>query len=152
MLFRPFASLAVASTLFTSSSAQLLNLDLSGLLGLNLDIGLLQNGALVNINAFADVLTSTSESSLRPGWLDGVSELGADSTLHLHVACATGQTIGINANLLGILRVCACVSALNLVTQRVSSCWGTAREMGYVLTRYPPQPNPNACPAVSLIA
>ncbi|GAA5887088.1 hypothetical protein JCM16303_007130 [Sporobolomyces ruberrimus] len=70
-----FTFLAAAAT----SSAQIL--------GLDLDLGLLQDGALVTADVFADVLTQES--------------------------CPNGN-IGIVANVLNLVRVCGCVSLLNL--------------------------------------
>ncbi|GAA5901026.1 uncharacterized protein JCM6883_004726 [Sporobolomyces salmoneus] len=73
-----FSALTLLGAALTSS-AQLLDLDL--------DLGLLQDGALVTADVFADALTETS--------------------------CPDGN-IGIVANVLDLVRVCGCVSLLNL--------------------------------------
>ncbi|GAA6026007.1 hypothetical protein JCM11491_001999 [Sporobolomyces phaffii] len=77
-LLSAFTFLAAA---VTSSSAQIL--------GLDLDLGLLKNGALVTADVFADVLTQES--------------------------CPNGN-VGIVANVLNLVKVCGCVSLLNLGT------------------------------------
>ncbi|GAA5835742.1 hypothetical protein JCM3766R1_005837 [Sporobolomyces carnicolor] len=73
------SSLTVLGAFASSASAQIL--------GLDLDLGLLQDGALVTADVFADVLTETS--------------------------CPVGN-VGIVANVLSLVRVCGCVSLLNL--------------------------------------
>ncbi|KAM0791463.1 hypothetical protein ACM66B_005916 [Microbotryomycetes sp. NB124-2] len=103
MRFSRFASFALLPTLWSAASAQV-NVDLGDLLGLDLDISLLTNGALINANVFADLLTQTT-------------------------CQATGKTVGVQALLLPLVRVCACVDLLSL---------------GGILTQDTPCP---ACPA-----
>ncbi|SCZ88662.1 BZ3500_MvSof-1268-A1-R1_Chr2-1g04556 [Microbotryum saponariae] len=86
----------VATSLFAASAHSLISLPIKinagNLLGADLDLGLLQDGTLVNLDAFANVLSTTRCPS---------------------------ATIGITSvvNVLGITlaRVCACVNALDLV-------------------------------------
>ncbi|KDE08877.1 hypothetical protein MVLG_00974 [Microbotryum lychnidis-dioicae p1A1 Lamole] len=86
----------VATSLFAASAHSLVSLpidiNVGNLLGADLDLGLFQDGALVNIDAFANVLSTTRCPS---------STLGITSVI----------------NVLGITlaRVCACVNALDLV-------------------------------------
>ncbi|KAK4056767.1 hypothetical protein OIO90_002319 [Microbotryomycetes sp. JL221] len=86
MRFNRLASLALLPTLWSTASAQI-NVDLGDLLGLDLDISLLTDGALINANLFADLLTTTS-------------------------CQGTGKTVGIQALLFPLLKVCACVDLL----------------------------------------
>ncbi|GAA6026003.1 hypothetical protein JCM11491_001998 [Sporobolomyces phaffii] len=74
-------------SLVPSSNALLgINLDLLGLTHLDLDVGLLKNGALVNIDAFANVLGSGD--------------------------CPSAN-VGVQAAVLGLVKACVCVNLLH---------------------------------------
>ncbi|GAA5901022.1 uncharacterized protein JCM6883_004725 [Sporobolomyces salmoneus] len=74
-------------SLVPSTNALLgLDLDLLGLTHLDLDVGLLQNGALVNIDAFANVLGSGD--------------------------CPSAN-VGVQAAVLGLVKACVCVNLLH---------------------------------------
>ncbi|GAA5836619.1 hypothetical protein JCM5353_000565 [Sporobolomyces roseus] len=89
---RTIFSALTALTLAASSSAQLLE----DILGINLDLGLLQPGALVTADVFADVLSAET--------------------------CPVG-VLGVTATILNIARVCACVNILDLgAGQEVCEC------------------------------
>ncbi|GAA5938980.1 uncharacterized protein JCM15063_004383 [Sporobolomyces koalae] len=80
------SALPLASLIPSSSALLGINLDLLGLTHLDLDVGLLKNGALVNIDAFANVLGSGD--------------------------CPSAN-VGVRAAALGLVKACVCVNLLH---------------------------------------
>ncbi|GAA5931783.1 hypothetical protein JCM1841_006738 [Sporobolomyces salmonicolor] len=83
------SSLPILSALITAATAQIdipVSLGLGSLGNLNLDIGLLQDGALVNLNAFGNILADGS---------------------------CPDANVGVEATLLGLVNICACVNVLD---------------------------------------
>ncbi|CEQ42470.1 SPOSA6832_04299 [Sporobolomyces salmonicolor] len=83
------SSLSILSALITAATAQVeipVSLGLGSLGNLDLDIGLLQDGALVNLNAFGNILADGS---------------------------CPDANVGVEATVLGLVNVCACVNVLD---------------------------------------
>ncbi|GAA6062727.1 hypothetical protein JCM10212_005930 [Sporobolomyces blumeae] len=88
MLRRIFVSALPLVALIPSATALLgLDLDLLGLTDLNLDVDLLKNGALVNVDAYGNILGSGS--------------------------CPSAN-VGVRAAVLGLVKVCACLNVLHI--------------------------------------
>ncbi|POY70456.1 hypothetical protein BMF94_6524 [Rhodotorula taiwanensis] len=78
---RFFRNCAVLPLLFAGAMAQIISIP-------GLDIGLLQDGALISIGAFANLLGGGS--------------------------CSAGSTLAVSTTLIGLVRICACVNVLEL--------------------------------------